>query len=109
MILTRFLRRVEFSSGPLSFILILIWNLSNHGDRMRRFTSGRNSPKRSPKEKRRNEHDSLLQGDEIACRQTQIGRKRRSSGRRSLGAGTSGSSKTRYNESRSSPPDPDRG
>ena len=32
-----------------------------------------------------------------------------SSGRRSLGAGTSGSSKTRYNESRSSAPDPDRG
>ena len=45
------------------------------------------------KRKKRNEHDSLLQGDEIACGQTQTGRKLQSSCRRSLGAGTSESSK----------------
>jgi hypothetical protein len=42
-----------------------------------------NSPKRSPREKRRNEHDAILQGDEIARRQTQIGRKLQSPCRRS--------------------------
>jgi methylated-DNA-[protein]-cysteine S-methyltransferase len=61
---------------------------------MRRFISGRNSRKRSPKKKRRNQHDLFWQEDGIARQQTQIGRKLQSSGRRSLGAGTSEPSKT---------------
>jgi AraC family transcriptional regulator, regulatory protein of adaptative response / DNA-3-methyladenine glycosylase II len=50
------------------------------------------------KRKRRNEHDAVLQGDDISRRETQIGRKRQGVGRRSLGTGTPQPSKARHAE-----------
>ena len=58
------------------------------------------------KRKRRNSHVAILQRNGIAGRQTQIGRKRQGSGRRSLGAGAAEPSEARYAEARSVPPDP---
>jgi AraC family transcriptional regulator of adaptative response / DNA-3-methyladenine glycosylase II len=59
--------------------------------------------------KRRNEHDALLQRDEISRREAQTGGERRSTGRRSLAKGTPKPAKSRHAEARPASPDLARG
>jgi len=61
------------------------------------------------KGKRTNEYDVVLQGDEISRRETQIGGKRQSADRRSLGKRTPQPGKARYREAPSEPCDLTRG
>ncbi len=53
--------------------------------------------------KKKNEHDAILQGDEVSHRETQIGGKRSSAGRGSLGGRTPKPGKARHAEARSAP------
>jgi AraC family transcriptional regulator of adaptative response / DNA-3-methyladenine glycosylase II len=60
------------------------------------------------KRKRRNEHETVLQGNRIASRQTEAGREHQGPSRGPLGTRTSKPSETRHIEARSAPPDPAR-
>ena len=58
------------------------------------------------KRKMRNQHDAVLQGNEIADRQTETGRERKRAGGHSVGTGTSKSTETRRAKRRSATPHP---
>jgi AraC family transcriptional regulator, regulatory protein of adaptative response / DNA-3-methyladenine glycosylase II len=58
------------------------------------------------KQKRRNQHDSILQRNEVAGRQAHVSGEHRSLGGRSVGGGASGADKARHAEIRAESPDP---